>query len=107
MLHFILEPPEILPLSFGADVMSENDFAQVSCIVRKGDEPLKISWTFHGESITAATGIMTSPIGSRGSMLLITSVDHRHRGNYSCTAKNTAGTVTQTVELRVNGNDLF
>ena len=86
--------------------MSENDFAQVSCIVRKGDEPLKISWTFHGESLSTGTDIMTSPIGRRGSNLLITSVGHKHRGNYSCTATNSAGTETETVELKVNGNML-
>lgn len=83
--------------------MNENDFAQVSCIVRKGDEPLSISWSFHGASISSHLGIMTSPIGSRGSMLLISSVGHKHRGNYTCSAKNSAGTESQTVELKVNG----
>ena len=83
--------------------MNEGDFAQVSCIVRKGDEPLKISWSFHGSSITSDLGIITTPIGSRGSMLIISSVGHRHRGNYTCQAGNAAGVVSQSVELRVNG----
>jgi len=103
----ILEPPELLPLSFGADIMNEKDFAQVSCIVRKGDEPLTVSWSFHGGSITSNIGIITSPIGSRGSMLLISSVGHKHRGNYTCTAKNSAGVKFETVELKVNGNHFF
>ena len=103
----ILEPPELLPLSFGADIMNEKDFAQVSCIVRKGDEPLTVSWSFHGGSITSNIGIITSPIGSRGSMLLISSVGHKHRGNYTCTAKNSAGVKFETVELKVNGNNFF
>ena len=55
----------MLPLSFGADVMSEGDFAQVSCIVRKGDEPLAIAWSFHGSHITDNLGIIVSPIGRR------------------------------------------
>ena len=101
--HSILEPPEMLPLSFGAAVMSEGDFAQVSCIVRRGDDPLSIAWSFHGSNITSDLGIVTAPIGQRGSMLIISSIGHRHRGNYTCTAKNEAATMSETVELKVNG----
>ena len=93
----------MLPLSFGAEVMDEGGFGQVSCIVTKGDEPLSISWSFHGSDITTDLGIMTAPIGNRGSMLIISSVGHRHRGNYTCTAKNEAATMSETVELKVNG----
>ena len=99
----ILEPPEMLPLSFGAAVMSEGDFAQVSCIVRRGDNPLSIAWSFHGSNITSDLGIMTTPIGGRGSMLVIPSVGHKHRGTYTCNASNIAGVRIETVELKVNG----
>ena len=99
----ILEPPEMLPLSFGAAVMSEGDFAQVSCIVRRGDDPLAIAWSFHGSNITSDLGIMTTPIGGRGSMLVIPSVGHKHRGTYTCKASNMAGVRIETVELKVNG----
>lgn len=94
----------MLPLRFGADIMNENDFAQASCVVRKGDEPMKISWSFHGADITSDTGIIITPLGTKASMLSISSVSHKHRGNYTCTAKNDAGSTRQTVELRVNGN---
>ena len=93
----------MLPLTFGAEVMDEGGFAQVSCIVTKGDEPLTISWSFHGSSITTDLGIMTAPVGTRGSMLIISSIGHRHRGNYTCTAKNKAAAMSETVELKVNG----
>ena len=93
----------MLPLNFGADVMDEGSFAQLSCIVNQGDEPLKISWSFHGEEISSSLGIVTSPIGSRGSMLLISKVGHHHRGNYTCKASNGAGTRSETAELKVNG----
>ena len=96
----------MLPLSFGAEVMNEGAFAQVSCIVSEGDEPLAISWSFHGSSINSAgLDIVTTPIGSRGSMLIISSVGHRHRGNYTCKASNAAGTRSQTATLRVNGKE--
>ena len=94
----------MLPLRFGADIMNENDFAQASCVVRKGDEPMKISWSFHGADITSDTGIIITPLGTKASMLSISSVSHKHRGNYTCTAKIDAGSTRQTVELRVNGN---
>ena len=96
----------MLPLSFGADVLDEGGFAQVSCIVTKGDEPLAISWFFHGSQITPDLGIVTAPIGSRGSMLIISGVAHKHRGNYTCSARNQADTVAETVELRVNGSNM-
>ena len=94
----------MMPLSFGADILNEYDFAQASCVVRKGDQPMKISWSFQSADITSDTGIIITPLGTKASMLSISSVDHKHRGNYTCTAKNKAGSSRQTVELRVNGN---
>ena len=83
--------------------MNEGDFAQVSCIVSKGDEPLSLSWSFHGNSISSDLGISTMPIGTRGSILVIPQVGHKHRGNLTCQAGNAAGTKYQTVMLKVNG----
>ena len=100
---FYIEPPDLLPLSFGRDLMNEGDFAQVSCIVSKGDEPLSISWSFHGNNISSDPEITTMPMGARGSALIISSVGHKHRGNYTCQAKNDAGKRFETVELKVNG----
>ncbi len=83
--------------------MNEGDFAQVSCVVNSGDEPLSITWTFHGDKVGQDTGITTSNLGSRMSILVIQSVGYGHRGNYTCQAKNEAGTRTHTAELKVNG----
>lgn len=104
-MHFcsFSEPPDLFPLSFGRDILNENDVAQVSCLAAKGDEPMTVSWTFHGNNISSDLGIMTSPLGGRGSILFIPSVGHRHGGNYTCSAKNEAGTRYSTVELKVNG----
>ena len=76
----------------------------MSCIVSEGYEPLVLSWTFHGQDISSDLGITTMSMGTRGSALIIQSVGHRHRGNYSCQAKNSAGTKFETIELKVNGN---
>ena len=103
-LFYVLEPPDLLPLSFGRHIMNEGSFAQASCIVSEGDEPLTISWSFHSNDIKSDLGISITPIGTRGSMLIINSVDHKHSGNFTCSARNMAGTKAQTVELKVNGN---
>ena len=102
-MSFILDPPKILPMTFGADVLNEGAFAQLSCIVTEGDEPLSISWSFHGASISSDLGIITTPIGSRGSMLLISKVGHKHSGSYTCKASNNAGSGSKTAKLNVNG----
>ena len=97
-------PPDLLPISFGRDVLSQGAFAQASCIVRKGDEPLEFSWTFNGMNISSDLGIVTTSIGTRASMLLISSVGPHHQGTYSCTAKNLGGLRSSSVELKVNNN---
>ena len=86
-------------------MVDEGNFAQLSCIATAGDEPLSVSWTFHGQGISTDLGIITTPIGSRGSMLIISSVHHQHSGNYTCTAKNSAGVRSETAILKVNGKD--
>ena len=102
-LFFYLEPPNLLPLSFGQEVMDAGASAQVLCIVTKGDLPLNIAWSFHGSNITSDLGISTMPTGPLGSLLMIPSVGHKHRGTYTCKASNLAGVRTQSVELKVNG----
>lgn len=84
--------------------MDEGDFAQLSCIVNSGDEPLSLTWAFHGDEVGLETGITTTNLGPRMSILVISSVGHRHQGKYTCTAKNEAGVAMRTAELKVNGN---
>ena len=91
--------------------MNEGDFAQISCIVTSGDQPLTISWSFHGIDGDVAggegadNGITTTNLGSRMSLLVIEQVGHHHQGLYTCQAKNAAGTSSHTTELKVNGNN--
>ena len=83
--------------------MNEGDFAQISCIVTSGDQPLTISWSFHGSEGEGDGGITTTNLGSRMSLLVIEEVEHHHQGLYTCQAKNGAGTSSYTAELKVNG----
>jgi hypothetical protein len=92
-----------MPLTFGANILNEGQFASVVCIVTQGDEPLSITWSLQGEVVSSEPGLTTSTLGARTSMLTIQSVGHRHSGLYTCTASNFAGSQSETVELKVNG----
>ena len=106
VFYLCLEPPDLMPLSFGRDVLNENDLASVNCIAARGDEPMTISWTFHGHDINADLGIVISPIGGRGSTLIIMKVGHKHSGRFTCTASNAVGSRSESINLQVNGKYL-
>ena len=92
----------MLSLSFGNAVLNEGSFAQLSCVVTEGDEPLTLSWSFHGHNLTSDLGISTTELGTRTSILMIPSVAHKHVGNYTCKAINKAGFISSTAELKAN-----
>jgi hypothetical protein len=96
-------PPRILPFSFGQDVVNQGQLGQLMCTVVDGDEPLKISWSLHGKDLSSGPDLMTSQLGSRTSILMISSVTYRHSGQYTCTASNIAGSASHSAELKVNG----
>ena len=93
-------------MAFASEILDEGEFAQLFCTVRKGDEPLTLSWALKGATISSEPGLTTASLGSRTSMLTINSVGYRHSGTYTCTAKNNAGVTSQTAKLKVNGKYL-
>ena len=101
---FLLEPPSIVPFSFGRDVVDSGEFAQLTCVVSKGDMPITITWSLKGQELNSGPSITTTMLGQRASILIISSVDYSHVGEYTCRATNPAGSVTYSAELRVNGN---
>ena len=101
---FVLEPPSIVPFSFGRDVIDSGAFAQVTCVVSHGDMPIQITWSLKGKELNSGPSITTTMLGQRMSMLVISSVDYSHVGEYTCRATNPAGSVTHSTELNVNGN---
>ena len=92
-----------MPLTFGAELLNEGQFASLVCIVTQGDEPLAITWSLQGEVVSSEPGLTTTTLGSRTSVLTIQSVGYRHSGQYTCTASNFAGSKSESVELKVNG----
>lgn len=103
-LFFSKVLPQILPFDFGDGPIDALDMAVVNCAVNKGDTPIDIYWTFNGHKITTNNGITISKSGPRLQVLNIESVRGRHRGNYTCIASNSAGSVQHTAELNVNGS---
>lgn len=105
-MFFLLSPyavrPLITPFAF-----EEKNFAgetvQVTCFVAKGDLPLKITWSFHGEELSSHMGMSTARMGDRSSFLVIEAMMAAHSGNYTCTAENAAGTTSHTASLFVSG----
>ena len=101
---FILDPPQIVPFSFGVETVNKGDYAQLMCVVMRGDEPLDLSWSLKGDIISSDLGLSTTMLGKRTSMLTIAEVNYRHTGTYTCRATNPAGSVTHSASLTVNGN---
>lgn len=97
------EPPKIVPFTFGSDIIDEGSHAQLLCSVSHGDLPIAITWSLKGDSINSEPSITTTMIGTRASILVISNVGYRHSGQYICTAKNNAGVISYSTELKVNG----
>lgn len=94
--------PKITPFTFGQP-KHYGAMVSVQCILGEGDLPVKILWEFNEKPLESGDGIMINPFGLRVSMLMIESVEGRHAGNYTCSAKNRADTKSFTAELEVIG----
>lgn len=99
--------PHIVPFNFGDTAIYSGQTTQVTCLVSEGDTPLVLAWSFEGNFIDSQNGFSTTKIGQKASLLLIDSVTEEQAGNYTCTAKNNAGSVSYTAELNVYGILLF
>jgi hypothetical protein len=102
--------PQINPFSFGDDEMNLDDAASVICSVTKGDLPIHIWWTLvddfnngYEKNLSTNDGLMITRSGQKLSLLNIESVKARHRGNYTCYAKNKAGITQHSAFLFING----
>nr|XP_017093500.2 Down syndrome cell adhesion molecule-like protein Dscam2 isoform X4 [Drosophila bipectinata] len=104
----VMVPPQIVPFDFGEETINMNDMVSATCTVNKGDTPLELYWTTAPDPTTGVgrlmsnDGILITKTTQRISMLSIESVHARHRANYTCVARNAAGVIYHTAELRVN-----
>lgn len=77
------------------------------CSVIKGDLPIEITWKHNYRSIDPIDGITIARTSKRSSQLSVESALAIHSGEYTCTAKNTAGQTSHSVALNVNGEHKF
>jgi hypothetical protein len=102
--------PQILPFSFGDEEVNFDETVSATCTITKGDLPIHIWWTLADSydsiaeyNISSNDGIVISKAGNKLSVLNIEAVKARHRGNYSCYARNKAGVAKHSAYLSVNG----
>nr|XP_049465891.1 Down syndrome cell adhesion molecule-like protein Dscam2 isoform X36 [Anopheles coluzzii] len=93
--------PIIHPFEFGEEPFDIYSAVTISCTVTKGDLPINITWTFNGQAILTGESTSITRSGQRNSLLSIESVQPWHAGNYTCAARNAAGTVEHSSELVV------
>lgn len=107
---FSIVLPQINPFSFGDDEMKLDDSVSATCTILRGDLPVKIWWTLSDSyeslseyNISTNDGIVITKAGNKLSVLNIEAVKARHRGNYSCYAKNKAGVAKHSAYLAISG----
>lgn len=99
-----------MPFNFGEETINSGDPASLTCLVHKGDLPVKIIWFHNNKSLDLNgynLGISVNLNGKKASMLTIDSVNEEHSGNYSCVAVNSAGMDRYSAMLNVNGTHLI
>lgn len=102
---FRLVLPKILPFNFGEEPSYIDNLATVQCAVISGDTPIMFQWLHNGALIPRNNdhGIVIHNSGRRISTLTLESIRAFNAGNYSCLARNQAGSSEQSAELVVIG----
>nr|XP_015838876.1 PREDICTED: Down syndrome cell adhesion molecule isoform X4 [Tribolium castaneum] len=94
--------PRITPFYFEDNPVHSGQYVQVNCLVSDGDLPIEIEWMLNGKNIEDFLEISASKIGKRSSILTIEAVSYIHAGNFTCLAKNRAGSAKFVTQLQVN-----
>lgn len=97
--------PSITPFSFNPNVQ-ESQRVTVMCTTSSGETPVSFTWLKDGQLITpqlAQSKRIAIKPDQDTSTLRIASVRLDHAGNYTCLAKNKAGTQAHSSQLIVHG----
>ncbi|XP_066145701.1 cell adhesion molecule Dscam1 isoform X46 [Euwallacea fornicatus] len=98
----VMVPPQIHPFDFGTDEIYASELVTATCTVSKGDFPIEIYWYLNGQPITDQYGVIIAQTNRRVSQLTIESSSAIHTGEYTCLAKNEAGSIKHSAYLNVN-----
>jgi len=94
----------MFPFTFGDKPLEFGQSSTVTCSVVQGDRPLELSWWFDGIQISEDRTDISMISGKKSTMLTIDSLSGEHSGNYTCMARNFAGTAEYTAQLFVTGS---
>lgn len=94
-----------MPFSFGEETYHAEQPATLQCTIAEGDQPLIITWYKNDKVISSDNNnnITIMKLNRHLSVLTIEEVTADHIGNYTCSAKNSAGLSNYTATLFVNG----
>ena len=99
-MTFVLVPPDITPIALPSGISSGDNVA-ITCVIKRGDEPIHISWMLNGHVLTEdQVRIVSTPLVST---VIIDSITREQAGNYTCRATNDAGTAHYTTHVAVLG----
>ncbi|RWR99484.1 hemicentin-1-like protein, partial [Dinothrombium tinctorium] len=99
VICFGQEAPEISPLAI-TDSFSEGTKFLTTCFVKKGSKPIFFQWLKNGHVLNEDEDIKIDSLEDV-SLFTIKRVKPNDAGNYTCVARNAAGTDTWTVVLNV------
>ncbi|CAG9840563.1 unnamed protein product [Diabrotica balteata] len=91
-----------MPIELPSFALRTGQLIKVVCTITEGDLPVTFEWELNSEPLANFPDITTTAIGKRMSILEIDSIAYHHAGNYTCSAKNHAGTAKYSSELLVN-----
>ncbi|XP_075751457.1 cell adhesion molecule Dscam1 isoform X4 [Rhipicephalus microplus] len=92
-------PPTIKPFSF-AKVASKGEKVSILCFVSGGTPPFSFSWLKDGKEVQTTENVKVKT-ESDYSLTIISSIDERSAGNYTCIVKNIFGFDTHSAYLDV------
>lgn len=104
MNGFVPDPPTIKEFKFPAN-LSPGDTVAVNCVVKKGSTgPFELTWRKDGLPVQpTATLTVASHKGGPLSALSIVDLAAEDSGNYTCVARNAAGSDEFSAYLAVKG----
>ncbi|GFQ77884.1 down syndrome cell adhesion molecule homolog [Trichonephila clavata] len=97
----ILSPPVIEPFHI-PEAIEEGARSKLLCSVTKGDPPITIQWLKDGKPLPHDLEITETILDEFSKALLFPRVELRHRGNYTCTARNMAASASFTASMVIH-----
>lgn len=97
----VLDVPVVAPFSF-PPALKEGERGSATCTIRSGDTPLEFQWLKDGQIIKESENLKIQYL-MESSLLMISSVESKSSGNYTCIVKNTFGSDKFSAPLVVTG----